>query len=262
MKLSLQILNELKAISPLIAALEKVNVFSVPERYFINLSNQILERINTQPHFVIATSENHTLKVPEGYFENLADNILHKIKNIEAKDSGDELKQLSPVLYAVQKENVLKVPENYFKNLPGDILIKAKLKQQPKVVVMKKRSSVWNYAAAAILTGIIAISALWISNKSSQQSVGMQVTETALIPVNYFQEVHQYKNEKQINEGISKLSAEDIIKYLETTGSDADNADLVTNLNEKELPAQQDYLLDEKTLDKYIKQSDLKSSEN
>ena len=42
---STEILNELKAISPLLAAMEKVNVFEVPEGYFTDLDQKILTTV-------------------------------------------------------------------------------------------------------------------------------------------------------------------------------------------------------------------------
>ncbi len=38
------ILNELKEISPLLAKIEKINVFTVPESYFSGLYKQVLEK--------------------------------------------------------------------------------------------------------------------------------------------------------------------------------------------------------------------------
>src|SRR5258706_3577669 len=100
MKHSPDIYNELKTISPLLAEHEKANVFSTPENYFSSLPNKILQRIDTDERFILPTSEAHSLKVPEGYFEGLAENILEKIKSLQPDDAGEEIKRLSPMLYA------------------------------------------------------------------------------------------------------------------------------------------------------------------
>ena len=47
MKFSAEILEELNKVSPLLAGLEKKNVFSVPEGYFDMLTISILKNINT-----------------------------------------------------------------------------------------------------------------------------------------------------------------------------------------------------------------------
>ena len=65
-----------------------------------------------------------------------------------------------------------------------------------------------------------------------------------------------------VSEGISKLSDDEIIKYLETTSTASDNEALTSNIEEKELPAPQEYLQDEKTLDNYLNNIDNSSSQN
>ncbi len=75
----------------------------------------------------------------------------------------------------------------------------------------------------------------------------------------YIQESFKYKSEQQIDDGIAKLPDEDIIKYLEATGNDTDDEVLATSVPETELPAQQDYLLNEKTLDIYLDQTEGKN---
>src|SRR6476620_2419311 len=112
---SIEILLELKQISPFLSEMKKVNVFSVPPGYFTNLEQQILE--NTLTHSTLSlTSETHNRDVPAGYFENHAGNILEKIKKLEATQP-DELIEQYPLLYSLRKENVFKVPENYFGKL-------------------------------------------------------------------------------------------------------------------------------------------------
>src|SRR6476646_9356335 len=115
MEHSVDILQELKQISPFLSEMKKINVFSVPQGYFTNLDKQILENIFTLPTSLL-TSEHHILGVPEGYFENLAGNILNKIKNLPQRDEED-LGHL-PLLHSVGKENVFTVPAGYFELLP------------------------------------------------------------------------------------------------------------------------------------------------
>lgn len=260
MEFSENIFNELKEISPLLANMERTNIFSVPENYFANFSGEILGKINGDFSFPMIASEDHAFKVPEEYFENLAGNILNKIKNLEAGSDASESEQVSPLLYSLKNKNVFTVPDGYFENLVSIVSDKVSAKPAAKVVSMK--SYFWNYAAAAIVTGIIAISSLWVSNKSLQQPSVEQTNVTAFVPASYLQEALKYKNEQQIEEGISRLSDEEIIKYLELTDNDADTKELAVNTDEKDLPSQQDYLLDEKTLDKYLDQIDSKPSAN
>lgn len=260
MEFSDNIYNELKEISPLLANMEKTNIFSVPETYFADLSEEILEKVDNDFSFLMTASENHTFKIPDGYFQNFADNILNKIKNLEEGNVNESEQQFSPMLNSLRNKNVFTVPQGYFENLASIISDKINVKPVPKIVSIK--NYFWNYAAAAIVTGIIAISSLWISNKSLQQPAVKQTNVTASVPASYLQEALKYKSEQQIEDGISKLSDDEIIKYLELTDSETDNKELAANTDEKDLPSQQDYLLDEKMLDKYLDQIDSKPSAN
>jgi hypothetical protein len=260
-KHSTEIYNELKDISPLLSEIEKTNVFSIPENYFLDLDRQILKRIKAasapEGEKEQSASVPHFSDVPEGYFNSLPDTILRRIKSIEAENAAEELRQLSPMLYSVQNENVFSVPKGYFENLP-DTIINA-VKPQAKIVTIKKRSTVWEYAAAAMLAGVMAVSALWIGTNSSKQNV--ETTAANTIP-SYIKEASQYKNEQQINEGISTLGDDDIINYLEATGNSGDEATLAKIIQEKELPSEEDYLLNEQTLENFLGKKDLKSNEN
>ena len=114
MKMSAEILNELKTISPLLAGIEKKNVFSVPET---------------------------TYSVPSGYFDSLSENILNKIKYTQSSAS-DELHSISPMLLAIQHENVFISPPGYFEELPAEVIMKIN-PHEAALIRMKKRSSVW-----------------------------------------------------------------------------------------------------------------------
>ncbi|MEO6329529.1 MAG: hypothetical protein ABIO55_11375 [Ginsengibacter sp.] len=258
MKHSDDIYNELQEITPALAQLEKVNVFSVPENYFSGLNEQILTRVRGDLFFILPASEPSSLDVPDGYFENLAETILQKIKSSEAENAGEELRQLSVMLYSVQNENVFTVPERYFDTLPVAIL-KAVRPSAAKVVVMKKRGMLWTAAAAAMLTGIMAISALWISNNSLQENTVIVYNSKVALNI---KDARQYKTDQQINEGITALSDADIVKYLETTGSNADDEAVASGISEKELPDERDYLINDNTLQIFLGKERSQNNQN
>ena len=163
MKLSIDILNELKEISPLLAGIEKANIFSVPDNYFNSLPAIVLKNISNKT-LPSSLNEEKMSQVPEGYFENLSSKILQRIKERESETVLDELKFLSPVLFSLQNKNVFTVPSEYFKNSEAEIV--KKTKPAAKVITIKKRNSAWRIAAAAVVTGFIAITSLQISQKS------------------------------------------------------------------------------------------------
>ena len=83
MKNSPEILKELMAISPLLAGLEKMNVFGIPEGYFNELHFRIANYSilnNASP--VENTSKRNIQEIPMGYFDTLSDSILAKVKAI------------------------------------------------------------------------------------------------------------------------------------------------------------------------------------
>jgi len=251
MKFSTEIYEELNNISPLLAGIEKQNIFSVPEAYFDTLSINVFKKITANTF----NSNKDVLTVPEGYFENLSNSVLNKIKLLQ-DDPAQELRTLSPMLYSIQNENVFEVPMGYFRNLENEIL--NKVKPQAKVIQIKKSNSIWKYVAAAVVTGVIAVSSLMIFN-SQTKSTEKKANQVAVS--SNIKSATKFKSEQQVNAAIATLSDDEIIKYLEKTGSDVDNEALATSINTNELPAPNDYLLDEKTLDSYLDKTD-KNSQN
>jgi hypothetical protein len=275
------ILNELQALSPTIAALEKLNVFTVPEGYFEYLSTDILLGINTENDLLSGVSNDdqvpagyfdslagsildkikaqeieeaaagidtiseklsgignkNVFEAPEGYFESLADSILVKIKANEVEDSVTEIRALSPMLYTVQNERVFEVPFGYFENLSADVL--EKINPQAKVVTMQRRSNnFFKYAVAAAFTGVMALSVFKFT--ATDKKVALPDYVTAGLKV------------QDVDQELAKISDDDIVKYLEASGTDVKTAMVANSIDENELPSQEDYLLDEKALDKYL----------
>ena len=296
---SQEILNELREVSPLLATLEKINVFQVPNGYFDNLSERLFSFSIGNTNSEFSSNKTNILQVPDGYFDTLSTNILAKIKKLypEATDEGGELNTLFPTLYSIKYENVFKVPDGYFKHVSTDILAKIKspdfeaadeelrnisstlyslrninvfkvpngyFESLPnditknlhpgtaKIVVMKSRNSWLRIAAAAVVTGVIAITSLQIFNNSSHQDIHKTVVTAATNVPDYIKESFQFKTEQQLDAGISKLSDDDIIKYLEKNGNVMDNDLLLNNSDVSGLPDQKDYLNDENTLNSYL----------
>lgn len=234
MKKSIEILNELKTISPFLAQMESPNVFEVPEGYFNNLHNRVLTNV-----FIHQDEKNLSQTVPVGYFESLSDKILSRIKETE-QSAEEEIKELSPALHYLKAENVFTVPENYFDDLSDRI--KKKIKAEPaKVISINRVVKWWKYAAAAIVAGIITVTSFEIYNNGG----------TKMPP--YVQLSAQYKSDAKFEQGIASLSADDIANYLEKTTTILDDESLINSTDTKELPAPDDYLLNENTLDNYLK---------
>lgn len=240
MKISEEILNELKEISPSLAKMDRNNPFSVPEGYFSALSDRLL--INTKIYAEQADSSINSARVPEGYFDNLSSHILNKIKNQDT--SVEEF----PLLSSLRDKNVFSVPEGYFKSLSDQVL--SKIAHKPAKVISIK--SWMKYAAAAVIVGVMAIAGLQIYNGNDANH---QLASNDKLPT-YIQSSFQYKTPEQVDEGIASLTDDQIVKYLEKHGSIIDNDLLVNDVNTDELPATTDYLNDENTLGDYLDKID------
>ena len=294
MENGIDILNELKALSPTLSAIEKVNVLTVPDGYFAQLGNDILTGIKTQnglsntaadflltdvPAGYFDTLANSiltkikeqdgedavteisdlspqlfdiknadTLQVPTGYFDTLATSILTKIKVQEVEDAATEISALSPMLYGIKNENVFKIPPGYFGNLHATVL--NKVKPQPKVVSMQRRTTTFfKYAVAAVFTGVMALGVFKFTQRESEKN---------LLP-DYVTAGLQVQN---IDQELAKIDDADIIKYLEANGTDVKAAMVANSVDENELPTQEDYLLDDKTLDTYLNSIHLNDLKN
>ena len=236
MENKIDILNELKALSPAIAALEKVNVFRVPQGYFEHLGADILMGIETENGS--ANSASAVGDVPAGYFDTLAGSILAKIKTQQAEDAATEIRALSPMLYSIQNENIFTVPQGYLENLSEVVL--NTVNPQVKVVSMKRRTTTFfKYAVAAAFTGVMALGVFKFTGNSTEK-IELPDYVTAGLQV------------QDVDQELAKISDDDIVKFLEANGTDVKTAIVAGSIDENELPSQEDYLLDEKALDKYL----------
>ena len=287
MNSNVDILNELKELSPLIAGMEKANVFTVPQGYFDGLADHVLNLCKAEELSILNDlSKQEHREVPAGYFDNLADTIMAKIRAGESETAADELRALSPalysiqgkhvfevpagyfdsladtiiakvnidanvtaaeelrtlspMLYSIQNENVFEVPAGYFAGLADDILNKVK---PAKVVTMRKRGySFMKYAVAAAFTGMMALGVFKFTNTGKTTIDSKDVVAQG-------QDI--LKNNK-FDQELANVSDADIEKYLQSTGTDVKSAVVANSADESILPSQEDYLLDEQALDKYL----------
>jgi hypothetical protein len=229
----------------------------VPNGYFESLADTILNKIKSEESAgaelkaispaLYSIPNKNVFTVPQGYFESLQDNILNKINQEET--AATELKDLSPALYSIQNKNVYTVPGNYFETLSVKILDIVK-PQQAKVVTMHKRTAViFKYAAAAVFTGLLALGVF--------KFTGDKIEIDTVIA-----EGNQIARDNKFDDELAKVTDTDIVKYLEDNGSDADIALVANTIDENELPSEEDYLMDDKALDKYLDNIDVNDLKN
>ncbi|MDO9376736.1 MAG: hypothetical protein Q7T76_20080 [Ferruginibacter sp.] len=286
------ILDELNALSPRLVGMRKVNVYTVPEGYFDSISDTVLACLNIEQVLPGAGKAD----VPAGYFDNLAGSIFQKIKaaeqlsgetetlspvlaglkkinvfevpagyfegNVQSvlnqvtiDNASVELRQLSPLLYSIQNEQVFTVPAGYFTNLPAEM--SAKVQPVAKVVKMPRRNIVTRFAVAAMVIGLAAFGV--IKYAGNNNSTGLP-TQVAALDASI--EKGRTMDEQQFNATLKNLTNADIASYLEVNGDLSDITALGNNLDETILPKQEDYLLDDKTLENYLKQIESSSLKN
>ena len=242
------ILNELRELSPLLASIDRINVFSVPDGYFEHLSADVLMGIRLENGIGTDDFDSLSADVPVGYFDTLADTILLKIKTQDEADSASEIRALSPMLYSIQNENVFEVPSGYFKNLSNNIL--DKVKPQPKVIKMQRRSSIFfKYAVAAAFTGVMALGVFKFT-ASDDKATELPAYVTAGLQV------------EDVDQELAKIPDADIMQYLEANGTDVKAAMVANSTDKNELPSQEEYLLDDNTLDNYLNSINLNDLKN
>jgi hypothetical protein len=234
------IATELATLSPLLAGLQKVNVFTVPQGYFDTLPDMLQAIVNNNTNTALQQLHTpNTMQVPQGYFEGLVDNILQKIK------AADDTDALSQQLQDVRHLNVYTVPQNYFESLSTNI---TKAATTPAKVVLLRSSTHWiKYAIAAVFVGVMALGAYQIIG-NKKVTVPGYVAEAATI--------------KDVDAAINSLSQEAIVSYLQAEGADVDAALVAATINTDELPTEEDYLYDEKALDNYLDNINLDELKN
>ena len=236
MKPNPEILNELESVAPKLIGIDRFGPFKAPVNYFLFLSDRLSIKI---------ASIQKTYSSPSGYFESFPDRLLKRIREHEQVNSG--YLEESELLNSLKNKQVFTVPEGYFDKF--SVIQPQELKKSARVVPMFSKRAIWKQAAAAMITGIIGINALWMFNQSNVET--SQISNGS-VSSSYITATKQFKSEDQLNEGISKLSNDDIIKYLSANGSDADNENVISNITEKDLPAQDATLSDVKDINNYL----------
>ncbi|HEY5368133.1 MAG TPA: hypothetical protein VIJ75_04010 [Hanamia sp.] len=239
-----EILNKLKTISPLLASIDKKNVFKTPDGYF-----EILDKRITANVLLNDLKTSRTQEVPEGYFELLTSKIISKIKNM---DSGEEIQDISPVLFSLRDKGTFAVPPGYFENLSSSVFKKID-NGKAKVISIHGSKKWWRYAAAAAVAFLVIIGSLeFFNNKKATDDNTKMASVSANLP-DYIKLSFQYETPEQFENGIASLNDTDIIAYLEQHGNVLDDEQINNGIDVDELPDAVDYLLNDNTLNDFLK---------
>ena len=222
----------------------KENTFHVPAGYFDGFAGNLMARIKTQSTISEVEEELNTIApilntisrdslyhVPSGYFEGLAEIITESAK-------AGEIYDMPQWFTALKSSNIYEVPQGYFEKFPAAVLGKVLNRNKAKVVSLTAKKSWLKYAAAAVVVGVIGISALLFTRSGNT---------TDSIP------------------NISKVADQDIINYLEDQSTPAISADdnsgsyASADINEADAKELFSDISDDE-LQQYVEQPDLAKS--
>jgi hypothetical protein len=158
------IIQELNDLGSSLASTSPCNVYSIPGGYFEGFAQQLLSRIKAEEkglEFLSSLSKENPYQLPVGYFENLPEQVMEGIReHADYQTSQEELASISPLLNSLNKKPVFSVPDDYFENFE----VAVDKKPGTKVVLLTSRKWI-RFAAAAVITGVIALSTFSILNK-------------------------------------------------------------------------------------------------
>ena len=211
MKYNNDILNELQALSPLLAGLSKKDVFAIPDGYFETLSSTLLSSVNNSAE---TYKKSQTLSVPQGYFEGLPSAILDKI-NALPFDETNELKAISSFLYNTSRANVLKVPQGYFENFPSDILKNIKAQSDDNAV-----TELSPLLQGLQHTNMFEVPQEYFKNSPSTifKKIKEQLTDNALNELPLLLQGVQHTNVFEVPHNYFDATPENILQAVKVTG--------------------------------------------
>lgn len=181
-------------------------------------------------------------RVPAGYFEHFAESLLVKIR-MDADDPDAEIQAISPLLAGLNRNAPYQVPDGYFdafrvqkekqEAVPAVEIIAtepAKMKPAARVIPLHSVRPYLKYAAAAVVTGVIAGAAfLTLHNKNSPDPLNSLTGVSDQEMANYLenQDVHWVPgtsastptatvefNDAEISELLGNVSDAELEQYL------------------------------------------------
>lgn len=189
-----EIWNELQSVSAFVAAIPLNSTYLVPEGYFVSFPANMLEKAMTStllPH--TASTPFH---VPEGYFEAFPSGILARLAITEGEeDPAAELAGMAPLLSTVSKKEVYTVPKGYFAETDFTKIARSSA-PEGKVITLRIARKWIQYAAAAVVTGILVTSAFLFTDDSS----------------NYLENTGYERAD--VSSSLKKVSEEELVQFL------------------------------------------------
>ncbi len=225
------LLTELREISPVLAEIKNVNIFSVPPSYFNNLAEDIIQNINQVYTRVNNFSSVTPYKVEEKYFDNLSNSILIKIRNQKKESSEvvDELNSIAPLLNTINKAPLFSLPKGYFEDFK--VVPKSFIKPKAKLVTITQNFS--RYSVAAVITALMVVAVYVITGKIDKGSEAQAVNVKSAVQnlrdeeiIEFLRKHSSLSNTKDVSsqrkspapqfyESLKQMTDEEIQQYLQ-----------------------------------------------
>jgi len=180
------IVQELKDLQSPLANYSQSNAYAVPAGYFEGLAEQVLNKIRAMEAASAAeelgylspllsqVGKTMPYTVPQGYFEGMEDSLVSAAMYGQ-QSAGEELETISPLLSGLKKDMPYQVPAGYFDTITTAMATENK---PAKLVSMGGSRKWFRYAAAAVVTGVIALLGfLYLDRDNAGSSSGMSVAK-------------------------------------------------------------------------------------
>jgi len=161
------IIQELNDLGSSLAKITVPNPYSVPEGYFEAFADRVLSLLRDDESWLYGLPKETPYQVPAGYFDGLEERIMEMVRtHPDYQTSEEELEEISPLLSSLNKRPVYSVPGGYFENFS---VAAAENSTDGRVVGITSHK--WfRYAAAAVVTGVIALAAFFIYNNNKEDA--------------------------------------------------------------------------------------------
>lgn len=204
--------DELRGLNSELPSQSRENIYSVPQGYFEDLASSVLSKIKSEEPIsaldeltqlstlLKGISKQNPYSVPDHYFQS----------NIELLPAFTSDKEESLILSFIEKEMPYEVPAGYFANISGQVLETIN-RRSARIVPMKKRK--WmRLAAAAIITGFVAVSGIFYFNKGN--SIPPVKDPVAVVKKASTQELNDFLKSTDVSlpQNSSQLTAKNISK--------------------------------------------------
>lgn len=240
------ILNEIREISPLLASLQGIHVYTVPDGYFNHLAEDIRTAAVLHSIKQDITQKAQPQDVPPGYFENLSADIIGKVR--EAANMHEEADGLSFLPENLKQTPAYSVPDGYFEHLPSQIM--EQVRPAAKVIPLYRRP-LFKHAIAAAFAVILFVAVFFSVSDTSNGEDRFSAVSRSTVPD---KSALKYNSEKAFQAGIASLSEDQIVSYLQNHGNILDNELLIQDADASGMPDPMEYLINDAALDEFLKE--------